>query len=155
MPDFEPDARLVADTYPITELPLCQLRLMDDARFPWLVLVPRRHEVSEVFELDERAQRQLWREATQVGRALLEALEGDKLNIASLGNVVAQLHVHAVVRRREDAAWPAPVWGHGRAEPYDPDALAAMRARILAELERLDLGSGDQGSGNQGTGDQD
>ncbi|MFG6157854.1 HIT domain-containing protein [Halomonas sp. 1390] len=144
MPDFEPDARLVADTYPITELPLCQLRLMDDARFPWLVLVPRRHEVSEVFELDDRAQRQLWREATAVGRALLEALEGDKLNIASLGNVVAQLHVHAVVRRREDAAWPAPVWGHGRAEPYDPDALADMRARILAELERLDLDAGDQ-----------
>lgn len=152
MPDFEPDARLVADTYPITELPLCQLRLMDDARFPWLVLVPRRHEVSEVFELDERAQRQLWREATAVGRALLQALEGDKLNIASLGNVVAQLHVHAVVRRREDAAWPAPVWGHGRAEPYDLDALADMRARILAELERLPLeceplNSGDQDSG--------
>ena len=145
MQDFEPDARLVADTYPITELPLCQLRLMDDARFPWLVLVPRRQAVSEVFDLDEADQRQLWREATAVGRALLEALEGDKLNLASLGNVVAQLHVHAVVRRRDDAAWPAPVWGHGQAEPYDPDALADMRARILAELERLDLDAGERG----------
>lgn len=142
MPDFDPDARLVADSYPVTELPLCQLRLMNDARFPWLVLIPRRLEVSEVFELDAPAQQQLWREATTVGRAMLDVLGGDKLNIASLGNVVAQLHVHVIVRRREDAAWPAPVWGHGQAEAYDLDRLADMRARILAEVEGLDLDSG-------------
>lgn len=139
MSDFEPDARLVEDSYPVTELPLCQLRLMDDARFPWLVLIPRRLEVSEVFQLDAPNQQQLWREASAVGRAMLEALGGDKLNIASLGNVVAQLHVHVIVRRREDAAWPAPVWGHGQAEAYDLDRLADMRARILAEVEGLDL----------------
>ncbi|WP_280547706.1 HIT family protein [Halomonas sp. 11-S5] len=142
MSDFEPDARLVNDSYPVTELPLCQLRLMDDARFPWLVLIPRRLEVSEVFQLDASAQQQLWREASAIGRAMLEALGGDKLNIASLGNVVAQLHVHVIVRRREDAAWPAPVWGHGQAEAYDLDGLADMRARILAEVEGLDLDSG-------------
>ncbi|TDR51147.1 diadenosine tetraphosphate (Ap4A) HIT family hydrolase [Halomonas ventosae] len=139
MSDFEPDARLVNDSYPVTELPLCQLRLMDDARFPWLVLIPRRLEVSEVFQLDAPNQQQLWREASAVGRAMLEALGGDKLNIASLGNVVAQLHVHVIVRRREDAAWPAPVWGHGQAEAYDLDRLADLRARILAEVEGLDL----------------
>ncbi|MDZ7851918.1 MAG: HIT family protein [Halomonas sp.] len=141
MPDFEPDARLVDDSYPVTELPLCQLRLMDDARFPWLVLIPRRLEVSEVFQLDASAQQQLWREATTIGKAMLDALGGDKLNIASLGNVVAQLHVHVVVRRHEDAAWPAPVWGHGQAEAYDLDRLADMRARILAQVERLELTS--------------
>ncbi|MDI5890382.1 HIT domain-containing protein [Halomonas rhizosphaerae] len=141
MSDFEPDPRLVDDSYPVTELPLCQLRLMDDARFPWLVLIPRRLEVSEVFQLDAPAQQQLWREASAVGRAMLDALGGDKLNIASLGNVVAQLHVHVIVRRREDAAWPAPVWGHGQAEGYDLDRLADMRARILAEVEGLDLAS--------------
>lgn len=139
MSEFEPDARLVEDSYPVTELPLCQLRLMDDARFPWLVLIPRRLEVSEVFELDAPAQQQLWREASAVGRAMLEALGGDKLNIASLGNIVAQLHVHVIVRRREDDAWPAPVWGHGQAEAYDLDRLADMRARILAEVEGMDL----------------
>ncbi|MGM0982544.1 MAG: HIT domain-containing protein [Pseudomonadota bacterium] len=139
MQDFVPDTRLVDDSYPVTELPLCQLRLMDDARFPWLVLIPRRLEVSEVFELDASAQQQLWREATAVGRAMLQALDGDKLNIASLGNVVAQLHVHVIVRRREDAAWPAPVWGHGKAEAYNLDRLAEMRARILAEIEGMDL----------------
>ncbi|PRY72423.1 HIT domain-containing protein [Halomonas ventosae] len=143
MSDFEPAARLVEDSYPVTELPLCQLRLMDDARFPWLVLIPRRLEVSEVFQLDAPTQQQLWREASAVGRAMLEALGGDKLNIASLGNVVAQLHVHVIVRRREDAAWPSPVWGHGQAEAYDLDRLAQMRARILAEVEGLDLASGE------------
>ncbi len=84
MPDFEPDARLIEDTYPITELPLCQLRLMNDARFPWLILVPRRAGVSEVIELDEADQRQLWREATLAGSVLKECLTGDKLNIATL-----------------------------------------------------------------------
>ncbi|MBB3184955.1 diadenosine tetraphosphate (Ap4A) HIT family hydrolase [Halomonas fontilapidosi] len=141
MTDFEPDARLVQDSYPVTELPLCQLRLMDDARFPWLVLIPRCLKASEVFELDASTQQQLWREATVVGRAMLEALGGDKLNIASLGNMVAQLHVHVIVRRREDAAWPAPVWGHGEAEAYNLDELADMRARILAEVEGLNLTS--------------
>lgn len=139
MTDFETDPRLVNDSYPVTELPLCQLRLMDDARFPWLVLIPRQPGAREVFDLDARAQQQLWREATAVGQAMLAALGGDKLNIASLGNVVDQLHVHIVVRRREDAAWPAPVWGHGQAEAYDLDHLAALRARVLAEVERLNL----------------
>lgn len=139
MSAFEPDARLVDDTYPVTELPLCQLRLMDDSRFPWLVLVPRHHGVSEVFELDEQDQQQLWREATLVGQSMKAALQGDKLNIANLGNLVAQLHVHVIVRHRDDGAWPAPVWGHGEREAYDLDGLAAMRGRILAQVEGLDL----------------
>ncbi|MBZ0332402.1 HIT domain-containing protein [Halomonas sp. ANAO-440] len=139
MTSIELDERLVQDSYPVTELPLCQLRLMDDARFPWLVLIPRRRGVSEVFELNEGDQQQLWREATLVGQMLKALTKGDKLNIASLGNVVAQLHVHVVVRRRDDAAWPAPVWGHGEPAPYDLDSLASMRDHLLAQVERLKL----------------
>lgn len=139
MNDFTLDARLEADSYPVTELPLCQLRLMNDARYPWLVLIPRRPGVSEVYELAEAEQRQLWREATRMGRGLKEGVGGDKLNVASLGNLVAQLHVHLVLRRRDDAAWPGPVWGQGEAEPYDLEALATMRDRILALVEGLDL----------------
>ena len=139
MSDFVPDDRLVEDTYPVTELPLCQLRLMNDARYPWLVLVPRRHGISEVYQLDDVEQQQLWREATRIGQALQESLGGDKLNIATLGNVVAQLHVHVVVRRHGDAAWPGPVWGQGTPEPYDLDTLAAMRDRLLAQIEGLTL----------------
>ncbi|WP_300273438.1 HIT family protein [Halomonas sp.] len=139
MDHFEPDARLVEDSYPVTELPLCQLRLMNDTRFPWLVLIPRRHDVSEVFELDEADQQQLWREAGRLGRAFKTLMEADKLNVASLGNLVPQLHLHLVLRREGDAAWPGPVWGQGEAEHYDLDALAAMRDRVLAMVEGLDL----------------
>lgn len=139
MDHFEPDARLVEDSYPVTELPLCQLRLMNDTRFPWLVLIPRRHGVSEVFELDEADQQQLWREAGRLGRAFKTLMEADKLNVASLGNLVPQLHLHLVLRREGDAAWPGPVWGQGEAEHYDLDALAAMRDRVLAMVEGLDL----------------
>ena len=139
MDHFEPDARLVEDSYPVTELPLCQLRLMNDTRFPWLVLIPRRRGVSEVFELEEADQQQLWREAGRLGRAFKTLMEADKLNVASLGNLVPQLHLHLVLRREGDAAWPGPVWGQGEAEHYDLDALAAMRDRVLAMVEGLDL----------------
>lgn len=138
MTDFAPDDRLVEDSYPVTELPLSQLRLMNDARYPWLVLIPRRPGAVEVFDLDDDEQHRLWQEASLVGRALKEALGGDKLNIASLGNLVPQLHVHVILRREGDAAWPGPVWGQGRAEPYDLDGLAAMRDRLLAMLEGID-----------------
>ncbi|MBS8270157.1 histidine triad protein [Halomonas litopenaei] len=132
MSDFVVDPRLVADSYPITELPLCQLRLMDDARYPWLMLIPRRAEVSEVYDLSEQDQQQLWREATRIGKALKAYASGDKLNIASLGNMVAQLHIHVIVRHQGDPAWPGPVWGQGQATPYDKDSLAATKDRILA-----------------------
>lgn len=136
---FEPDPRLIEDSYPITELPLCQLRLMDDTRFPWLLLIPRRHGVSELFELGEAQQQQLWREASRIGQAFKTLMEADKLNVATLGNVVAQLHIHLVLRRTDDDAWPGPVWGQGEPKPYNLDALATMRDRVLAMVEGLDL----------------
>ncbi|WP_299232077.1 HIT family protein [uncultured Halomonas sp.] len=139
MDHFEPDPRLVEDSYPITELPLCQLRLMNDSRFPWLLLIPRRHGISEVFELSEAEQRQLWHETSRIGQAFKALMGADKLNVASLGNVVAQLHMHLVLRRTEDELWPGPVWGQGEATPYDLDTLAAMRDRVLAMLEGPDL----------------
>lgn len=139
MDHFEPDPRLVEDSYPVTELPLCQLRLMNDTRFPWLLLIPRKRGIREVFELDEAEQQQLWREAGRIGQAFKTLMEADKLNVASLGNVVAQLHVHLVLRREGDDAWPGPVWGQGEATPYDLDGLAAMRDRVLAMIEGLDL----------------
>ncbi|MBY5926356.1 MULTISPECIES: HIT family protein [unclassified Halomonas] len=139
MSDFVIDPRLVADTYPVTELPLCQLRLMDDARYPWLVLIPRRANVTEVFDLSEADQQQLWREATRLGQALKTHAGGDKLNIASLGNMVAQLHVHVIVRREGDTAWPGPVWGHSQAIAYDKDSLAATKDRVLALAGGLSL----------------
>ncbi|RAH37599.1 MULTISPECIES: HIT domain-containing protein [unclassified Halomonas] len=138
MTDVTLDPRLIEDSHPLTELPLCQLRLMDDTRYPWLVLIPRRTGVVEVFDMSEDDQQQLWREAGLLGRAIKETLGGDKLNIATLGNLVPQLHLHVVLRREGDDAWPGPVWGQGQAEPYDLDGLAAMRDRLLAIVDGID-----------------
>ncbi|WP_148252652.1 HIT domain-containing protein [Aidingimonas lacisalsi] len=135
MSTIEYDARLLRDSIEITDLSLCHVRLMNDVRFPWLVLIPRRADVQEVYELDEQDQAQLWREATTLGQAMMISLGGDKLNLASLGNMVAQLHVHAIVRRRGDQAWPGPVWGHGDPTPYDETELTRMHERLLTLLD--------------------
>ncbi|MBF8222932.1 HIT domain-containing protein [Halomonas sp. 328] len=140
MSELTLDPRLEADTLPVTELGLCQVRLMNDARYPWLVLVPRRIGVKEVYQLSAQEQARLWQEATALGEGLMRTLNGDKLNLATLGNMVPQLHLHVIVRFEEDAAWPAPVWGQGQAEPYDADGQAKRRDEILAIIEGLDLG---------------
>ena len=117
--EFALDARLAADSTPVIDLPLCSVRLMNDARFPWLLLVPRRAGMSEIHDLDEGDQEQLWREIRSATRALRAVAPCDKLNIGALGNIVRQLHVHVVARVVGDAAWPGPVWGSGVARPYD------------------------------------
>lgn len=139
MASFELDARLAADTLPIADLPLCRALLMNDARYPWVVLVPRVVSVSEVFELSPEEQAQLWQEATQLGAAMKKVFHGDKLNIATLGNVVRQLHIHLVVRYTDDASWPAPVWGNGAPEPYELDQQGERREQLLAQIEGLAL----------------
>jgi diadenosine tetraphosphate (Ap4A) HIT family hydrolase len=135
-PTFDLDPRLATDSVFIADGPLSQLRLMDDARFPWLVLVPRVPGATEWIDLDGASQRLLLAELNQAG-ALLRAHFApiDKLNIGALGNIVRQLHVHVVGRREGDAAWPGPVWGAGARRPYggDAPALAARIARALAD----------------------
>ena len=126
MTDFALDPRLAADTAFIADGPLSQVRLMDDTRFPWLVLVPRVNGVSEWLELDGGQQRLLLAEINQAGQ-LIRAQPGvEKLNIGALGNVVRQLHVHLVGRHEGDPAWPGPVWGQGAAVRHAPAALATQ-----------------------------
>ena len=126
MTDFVLDPRLAADTAFIADGPLSQVRLMDDTRFPWLVLVPRVNGVSEWLELDGGQQRLLLTEINQAGQ-LIRAQPGvEKLNIGALGNIVRQLHVHLIGRHEGDPAWPGPVWGQGAAVRHAPAALAAQ-----------------------------
>ena len=126
MTDFVLDPRLAADTAFIADGPLSQVRLMDDTRFPWLVLVPRVNGVSEWLDLDGGQQRLLLAEINQAGQ-LIRAQPGvEKLNIGALGNVVRQLHVHLVGRHESDPAWPGPVWGHGATVRHAPAALATQ-----------------------------
>lgn len=129
---FKLDERLFKDTVVLGDFTLCRVLLMNDSRYPWLILVPRRAGISELFELEMAEQQQLWQETSYVGQVLKDVFQADKINIATLGNVVKQLHMHIVVRMQDDAAWPAPVWGNGAAQGYTDEALAAMRARLQA-----------------------
>jgi diadenosine tetraphosphate (Ap4A) HIT family hydrolase len=131
---FALDPRLEADTHAIGDLPLSQLLLMDDARYPWLILVPRIAGARELIDLDEGDQRALLGELSLVGRALETLLRPDKLNIAALGNVVPQLHVHLIARFAGDAAWPQPVWGLGDRVVYGESARVARIAELRAAL---------------------
>jgi diadenosine tetraphosphate (Ap4A) HIT family hydrolase len=134
---FQLDARLAADTLFVAEWNLCRVLLMDDAQFPWLVLVPRREGLVELDDLAERERTQLMRETTRAMEVLRGVVECDKLNVGALGNIVRQLHVHVVARREGDAAWPGPVWGHGPAHHYLPEArdklLDALRHESRVE----------------------
>jgi diadenosine tetraphosphate (Ap4A) HIT family hydrolase len=130
MSAFELDPRLAADSVWVADGPLSQLRLMNDARFPWLLLVPRVAGAREWIDLDGAQQRLLLAELNQASR-LLQAEPGVyKLNIGALGNIVAQLHVHLVGRREDDAAWPGPVWGSGSPQPYASVALTERVERL-------------------------
>ncbi len=126
--------RLEQDTVNIGDLPLCRVLIIKDGNFPWLLLVPRRLDVDEILDLDEVEQAQLMTEITRAARALKDVTGCDKLNIAALGNIVPQLHVHLVARRKTDPAWPKPVWGHAPATPSDPDELERFTAAIRRKI---------------------
>lgn len=131
---FALDSRLQQDTLPLGDFPLCRLLLMNDAHYPWFVLVPRREEVSELFQLDAQDQQALWQESTLLAETLKDTFAADKMNVATLGNLVSQLHMHVIVRRRDDAAWPAPVWGKLPAQPYAEEQVAAIKAKLRLVL---------------------
>jgi diadenosine tetraphosphate (Ap4A) HIT family hydrolase len=122
--EFELDSRLATDSVLIADGPLSQIRLMNDDRFPWIVLVPRVSGASEWIDLNGDQQRLLLAEINQISRHLKQKPGVAKLNIGALGNIVPQLHIHIVGRREGDAAWPGPVWGTGPAQRFDPDVLA-------------------------------
>lgn len=131
---FELDSRLHADTWVLGDFSLCRLLLSRDANYPWLILVPRRAGISEIFELNVADQAQLALETAQLGKALKQLTSADKINIAALGNVVAQLHVHVIARYANDAAWPGPVWGKVPAVAYDDARLTALKAQLEEQL---------------------
>ncbi|MFN7182727.1 MAG: HIT domain-containing protein [Thermomonas haemolytica] len=128
------DPRLADDTAPVIELPLCEVRLMDDANHPWLVLVPRVPDAVEIIDLDPAQRTQLSAEIDLAARALKALFKPDKLNVAALGNQVPQLHVHVIARFRDDIAWPRPVWGAAHARPYAPEELVQRVNTLRAAL---------------------
>ena len=135
MKDFALDPLLAADSIGVADLPLSAVRLMRDANYPWLLLVPRRAGLCELADLNAAERSTLMEEIAQASAALKSAVKCEKLNVAALGNVVPQLHLHVIARRRDDPAWPRPVWGAVPAKPYAASAAEALAERLAARLK--------------------
>lgn len=139
--DFELHPQLAADSTPVCDLDVCTVRLLEDARWPWLLLIPRRTGVRELHDLSAADLQVVAREAAAAGRALADITHADKINTAALGNVVEQLHVHVVARRRGDTNWPGPVWGCPGRTPYDEATRTWLTERSRAALTAPDAGA--------------
>ena len=129
MSGFVLHERLAADCVVLGDLPLSRVLLAKDGRYPWLILVPRRADIREIHHLGEDAQQQLMRESCALGRLMESTLSPDKLNVAALGNMVPQLHLHHIARFTSDDAWPGPIWGRFDAQPYEDVEAEAARWR--------------------------
>lgn len=135
---FELDSRLARDTFHVTDLPLCNVRLMDNKHFPWLILVPQVPAAREWIDLEREQQHQLSDEIAIVSHILNALVTPDKLNIATLGNMVGQLHIHVIARYKTDKAWPNPVWGTESAY-YSEEESNRLAYEIRTALDSLQL----------------
>ncbi len=134
MTSFAINPRLEGDSHFVADLPLCAVRLMKDANYPWLLLVPRQSDLVEIIDLDEADQARLIHEIALTSRILRDVTDCEKLNVGALGNQVSQLHVHVIARFRDDAAWPGPVWGAVPPLEYDPEKADALLDRLRTAL---------------------
>ena len=135
MKNFTLHPRLAADCIELGELELSRLLLLNDSRYHWCVLVPRRLDLTEIYQLSDAEQVQLTRESSKLSQFLAETYSADKMNMGALGNLVPQLHIHHIVRYRDDPAWPGPVWGVGEAQPYAEQELAEAVKIIKAGMQ--------------------
>ena len=136
MNDFKLDPRLEADTYQLTDLSLCRILLMNDSRYPWLILVPRQQGLREFHDLSREDQSRLMSEITRTAKILEVSYQPDKLNIGALGNIVNQLHIHVLGRFDGDPAWPGPVWGIGEPVAYFEKQANALIREFRAQFGR-------------------
>ncbi|OGO76156.1 MAG: histidine triad (HIT) protein [Chromatiales bacterium RIFOXYA1_FULL_46_5] len=127
---FELAPEIERDSIWLSDWPLCQLRVQNDANYPWFILIPRREAMVEIIDLTVAEQEQLWRESAHLSVFLKAEFQAKKLNIAALGNMVPQLHLHHIVRYQNDAAWPAPVWGKVAAQTYSETALQQLKQKL-------------------------
>ncbi|NRG16561.1 HIT family protein [Rhizobiales bacterium] len=127
---FDINPRLAGDTYHVADLKLCAVRLMKDANYPWLILVPRKPDLIELLDLEAPERAELMEEIALASEALRETTDCQKLNVAALGNQVPQLHIHIIARHQDDPAWPGPVWGAAKPVAYD----SGERDRLISEL---------------------
>ncbi|MET4024573.1 diadenosine tetraphosphate (Ap4A) HIT family hydrolase [Marinobacter sp. MBR-99] len=134
---FQLHERLAADTHHLGYSRLCEILLMNDSTWPWLILVPAVPDIREIYQLDHKQQVRLLEESSTLSQGMMELFSGDKMNVAALGNMVPQLHLHHIVRFEGDPAWPGPVWGKQAHVPYTDDELADIHARLKPLLQSL------------------
>jgi len=134
MNTFELHPRLRQDCFSVGRFALSQILMMNDSQYPWFILVPQRNDISEIYQLDENDRRQLMTESCLLAKQLMEIYQADKLNIAAIGNLVPQLHVHHVARYKADKAWPGPIWGKFSPLPFDEQKAQAQIARLQERL---------------------
>ena len=135
---FELHSRLAQNCIELGSFRLCRLLLMNDNRFRWFILVPQNSDVTEIYQLSDEDQIQLIKESSLLATRLAACFEADKMNVAALGNVVPQLHIHHIVRYRNDPVWPDPVWCHGKSISYAEYELGEVIARLKSYLSELD-----------------
>ncbi len=127
--------QLANDTFEIADFPLCKLLLCNDSAYPWFILVPKVNDVTDIYQLDWAQQQQFLNESSLLSELLIQVFDGDKMNVAALGNMVEQLHVHHVVRYKTDVSWPKPIWGQQPTTPYSDDELLCLKAKLLPKLD--------------------
>ena len=132
--EFSLHPQLAMDCVELADFPLCKLLLCNDSAYPWFILVPKVADISEVFQLEWEQQQQLLNESSLLSELLMQVFAGDKMNVAALGNVVEQLHVHHVVRFKDDAQWPKPIWGQQALTPYSDEEVTALKEKLLPQL---------------------
>ena len=134
MNDFILHSKLAADNFEVLSLEVSQLLLMNDARYPWLILVPQVSGMRDLHNLSTKQYQAVTQEIVQVSEVLESLAQAHKMNVGALGNMVPQLHIHIIARQTNDAAWPAPVWGVGEAQPYSQDAAKTLIQQLASKL---------------------
>lgn len=136
MTDFILHPMLVNSTITLAELPLCRLLLSNDKQYPWFILVPRINDIQDIYQLDWQDQQQFLNESSLLSELLMQVFKGDKMNVAAIGNICPQLHVHHIVRFKTDAAWPAPVWGKLPVINYSAEEIEGIKTKIIPLLKQ-------------------
>lgn len=126
--------QLVKDCIILSELPICKILLCNDSTYPWFILVPRIVNATDLYLLSGQVQQQILKESSLLSEVIMTEFKGDKLNVAALGNMVPQLHLHHIVRFKQDVSWPKPVWGQQVATPYSPEKIIEIKQKITAKL---------------------
>ena len=126
--------QLAHDCFELADFPLCKLLLCNDSAYPWFILVPKVSDIKDVYQLDWQQQQQLLNESSLLSELVMQVFDGDKMNVAALGNVVEQLHVHHVVRYKTDVSWPKPIWGQQALTPYTEVELTELKEKLLPKL---------------------